>query len=188
MYLKSKHTAFMQNKPHVNYQSNWWRAFTPRRRAGSTSSTQTQKDHFPLAEIFLSLSLMKVITALLWIWPLQYELLTEQLEWKWESEHSKVSHKGVSIIFKLRREKKKKVCHWLSNSLTKCQIVQPLNVTNSVGNLPAYQRITLSFLTNGLFRPIRLRLWLNQTNAHRNFSHLSDYFVKVGELWWQRIT
>lgn len=60
---------------------------------------------FLMLRFFFSLSLMKVITALLWIWPLPYELLTEQLEWKWESVHSKVSHKDISIIFKLTGDK-----------------------------------------------------------------------------------
>lgn len=50
--------------------------------------------------------LMKAIRSLLWIWPLPHELLTEQLEWKWQSAHSKVSHKDVSITF-MRHEDEK---------------------------------------------------------------------------------
>lgn len=86
-----------------------------------------QKDYSPgsafsTAEVFHSLSLMKVIAALLWIWPLTYELLTEQLEWKQESARSKVSYKDISIIFKLKRKREENLrpiillTHIMSNS------------------------------------------------------------------------
>lgn len=64
---------------------------------------------------------MKVIKALLWIWPLPYELSTEQLKWKWESAHN--LPQGHFYYFHAEERKRRKIQRWLSNSLTWCQTV-----------------------------------------------------------------
>lgn len=48
---------------------------------------------------------MKVIKALLWIWPLPYELSTEQLKWKWELAHN--LPQGRFLLFSRQGAKEK---------------------------------------------------------------------------------
>lgn len=51
---------------------------------------------------------MDVASALLWIWPLPYELLTEQSEWKWESGTQKGLPQGHFYYFQAEEEKRRK--------------------------------------------------------------------------------
>lgn len=99
------------------------------------------------------------------------------MEWKRESAQGKVSHKDNSIISKPRKKEEENLLLIILLTHIMSDGSGLHGVTNSVGNLPAYQRITLSALTNGLFGP-----FMTKPHEHtRTFQSFVQFiFLKAG--------